>query len=138
MAWFPDLSPHTYTPTCSVSVVNVGWLDEGNDFAVGSTSSEFQAALQELCRQPVYLHRGTHACWFCRRLHRLVEGNGQIRILGKGGVWFAAPTLIFHYVTVHEYLPPAEFIEAVLCAAKVEAKMAFHDFEGPKPKQIHF
>ncbi|WP_199758054.1 hypothetical protein [Micromonospora sp. Llam0] len=26
---------------------------------------------------------------------------------------FAAPSLIWHYVTAHSYRPPAEFIEAV-------------------------
>jgi hypothetical protein len=26
---------------------------------------------------------------------------------------FAAPTLVWHYVTAHGYQPPAEFVEAV-------------------------
>jgi hypothetical protein len=25
-------------------------------------------------------------------------GNGQIRVLSKKGKWYAAPTLIYHYV----------------------------------------
>ncbi|AVT38709.1 hypothetical protein [Plantactinospora sp. BB1] len=29
------------------------------------------------------------------------------------GVMFAAPSLIWHYVTAHSYRPPTEFIEAV-------------------------
>ncbi|GAA1643988.1 DUF7919 family protein [Catellatospora bangladeshensis] len=29
------------------------------------------------------------------------------------GVMFAAPTLVWHYVTAHGYVPPARFVEAV-------------------------
>jgi hypothetical protein len=114
MAFFPDLSSHTYTATCGLEVVNIGWLDEGNAFPIGHTSPEFQAALQELCEHPIHLHRGSHSCWFCRELLRNKEGNGQIRVLGRKGVWYAAPTLVHHYVTQHRYQPPAEFVEAVI------------------------
>ena len=96
MAFFSDLSPHTYTPACGLEVVNVGWLDEGNAVPTGATSPEFRAALQELCKRPVYEHRGVHECWFCREWHRRVEGNGQIRVQGKNGIWYAAPTLVDH------------------------------------------
>ena len=119
MAFFADLTPHTYSPTCGLEVLNVGWLDEGNGFPTGLTSTEFQTALLELCGRPVFLHRGAHACWFCRELHRSREGNGQIRIPGKSGLWYAAPTLVHHYVAHHKYLPPSAFIEAVLSAVAV-------------------
>jgi hypothetical protein len=114
MAFFPDLSPHTYTPDCGLEVVNVGWLDEGNEFPTGSTSPKFHAALLELCKRPIYEHRGVHECWFCLAMHRRLEGNGQIRVQGKNGVWYVAPTMVHHYVTCHSYLPPQEFIDAVL------------------------
>lgn len=113
MAFFTDLSSHTYTPTCGFEVVNVGWLDEGNAFVVGPTPRDFMDALRQLCERPIHLHRGVHACWFCRR-H---SGNGQIRVPDDNGIWYAAPTLIYHYVADHQYLPPAEFIEAVLWEA---------------------
>jgi hypothetical protein len=29
------------------------------------------------------------------------------------GVTFAAPTLVWHYITAHDYRRPAEFVEAV-------------------------
>jgi len=29
-------------------------------------------------------------------------------------IWYAAPTLVHHYVSVHEYSPPADFVDAVL------------------------
>ena len=46
-------------------------------------------------------------------------GNGQIRVLSAKGVWYAAPTLVHHYVTMHEYHPPAAFVDAVLSPVAV-------------------
>ena len=40
-------------------------------------------------------------------------GNGEIRV-SDGNVMYAAPTLIYHYVVAHAYLPPEAFIAAVL------------------------
>lgn len=120
MTYFADLTPHTYTPTDGMSVLNVGWLDKSNTFRQGSTSPEFQVALGRLCQNPVHLHRGYHCCQFCPveayppRHPSECTGNGQIRVLGQDGIWYAAPTLIHHYVVSHKYQPPPEFIEAVL------------------------
>lgn len=41
-------------------------------------------------------------------------GSAEIWVPGREGCIYAAPTLIVHYVEAHEYLPPPEFIEAVL------------------------
>jgi hypothetical protein len=125
MACFPDLSPHTYSPACGLNLFNVGWLDEGMAFATGSSSADFQFALQSLCRHPIFIDRGSHACSYCGGMHRENEGNAQIRVCGKHGTWYAAPTLIHHYVTRHQYLPPDEFIEAVILTARVAAKPAY-------------
>ncbi|WP_160148400.1 hypothetical protein [[Leptolyngbya] sp. PCC 7376] len=56
------------------------------------------------------LHRGFHCCEFCDN----ATGNGQICVRHPNGNWYSAPTMLHHYVTVHHYLPPEEFIEAVL------------------------
>jgi len=115
MPWYDDLTPHTYTDTENDTVVNVGWLAAGHEFPKGKTSDEFRAALERLCETPIVQHKGFHDCEFCGgRLHDESTGNGQIRVRGADGIWYAAPTLVAHYVTVHEYLPPPEFIEAVL------------------------
>ena len=116
MAYFADLTPHTYTPTGDLEVLNVGWLDEGRPFPVGTTPQEFRDALLDLCRRPILLHRGVHVCWFCRGG---LAGNGQIRVLGPKGTWYAAPTLVHHYVSAHEYSPPADFVGAVLSPVAV-------------------
>ena len=38
----------------------------------------------------------------------LTLGDGEIRVSGSGGVVFAAPTLICHYIHTHGYRPPEE------------------------------
>ena len=41
-------------------------------------------------------------------------GSAEIRVKGKDGKVYAAPTLIYHYVAAHDYDPPKEFVEALL------------------------
>jgi hypothetical protein len=39
-------------------------------------------------------------------------GDAEIRVPGEGKA-YACPTLIYHYIVKHGYLPPDEFLEAV-------------------------
>jgi hypothetical protein len=39
MAFFVDLSVYSYAPNCGVNLLNIGWLDEENEFPVGTTSA---------------------------------------------------------------------------------------------------
>lgn len=114
MAYFADLTAHTYAPTGDLDILNVGWLDDRRPFSVGPTSQAFQDALLELCKRPIILHRGFHICCYCREQRQSPKGNGQIRVLSSKGIWYAAPTLIHHYVSEHEYSPPTDFLDAVL------------------------
>jgi hypothetical protein len=65
--------------------------------------------------------RGVHVCDLCsswKSLHAsfagasLFLGSAEIRVFGDSVV-YAAPTLVFHYVTAHQYQSPSEFVEAV-------------------------
>src|SRR5262249_27970922 len=114
MAFFADLTPHTYAPTGNLEILNVGWLDNGWPFPVGPTSQDFRDALLELCKRPIILHRGVHVCCYCRGQRHNRAANGQIRVLSRKGIWYAAPTLVHHYVSTHEYRPPPDFVDAVL------------------------
>jgi hypothetical protein len=40
-------------------------------------------------------------------------GAAEIRVFAKDGVAYAAPTLVYHYVSVHHYKPPDEFVRAL-------------------------
>lgn len=75
------------------------------------------------------LSRGLHTCPFCPPVFSSEEwiqnlrveyqgdfrylGNGQIRIEAPGDKIFVAPDLIYHYASVHRFLSPKSFLEAL-------------------------
>ena len=87
------------------------------------TTVAVRAALRRLCENPIHLHRGFHTCQFCpadvRDEQEPAMGNGQVRIQGPDGTWFAAPAMIHHYVVAHDDRPPPEFVHAVLHPAAI-------------------
>jgi len=103
--------------------LNVGWLDASHPFDRGPVPDGFADALLDIVDGPhVNEYRGLHDCEFCppgtgHITHpRRSEGwlaYYEIRVPTGPGVMFAAPALIWHYVTAHDYRPPAEFVEAV-------------------------
>lgn len=110
MAFFEDLTPYTYhhPEKESPGTVNVGWLDRRHPFSTGRTSVQFQTKLERLCQRPYKVHRGFHTCPFCGGS----RSHTEIRVCGEERV-YAAPRMIYHYVVIHQYRPPAEFIKAV-------------------------
>jgi hypothetical protein len=80
-----------------------------------------------LAEKPVELYRGKHICELCKPpdLVNITmawqkywewadqrSSNGEIRV-ACGGVTFAAPVLIVHYIEEHRYLPPEQFLKAI-------------------------
>jgi hypothetical protein len=133
MAYFPDLSPYAYGHAFHPGVVHVGWLDGAHPFPRGSVESRLIEKMKLLAEEPVELYRGVHVCELCgappdikmtTMTNRIVinpnwvkwaaqrSSNGEIRVV-YGGVTFAAPVLIVHYIEEHCYLPPAEFLKAI-------------------------
>ena len=117
MSYFADLSQYAYGYS-EPNVLNVGWLSAEQPFVKGETSPKFREALHQLVQHPILLHRGFHLCEFCSIGNSSITdapqaGNGQIRVRGQDGNWYAAPTMIYHYVESHGYKPPAIFIAAV-------------------------
>ena len=41
-------------------------------------------------------------------------GYSEIRIVSSAVAVYAAPSLIYHYVAVHNYAPPRDFVESIL------------------------
>jgi len=126
--FFADLTPYEYGYEMPrINVLNVGWLGRGHEFPVGVVSEAFAEALRRLIKSPENLYRGYHSCQFCPEPPIVVgsnglrvrappgetEGNGEIRVAGANGILYVAPVLIAHYVKVHKYRPPQEFIDAV-------------------------
>ncbi len=44
----------------------------------------------------------------------ILLGAAEIRVLSRMGTVYAAPNLIYHYVSAHGYKPPEEFLDAAL------------------------
>lgn len=101
----------------------VGWLQRGQEFDTGPLPDGFADALLAFCfdRHTVCARPGTVACPLCqervepvRRQEQTAHfGLAEIRVLGEEDI-FAAPTLIYHYVTAHDYRPPDVFVRAVI------------------------
>ena len=130
MAWYPDLSPYEYM-SGQPSMVNVGWLERDRPYATGSVPPEFLPKLQQLASEPANLCRGFHVCDLCEQPSSATataaisadqfytwsegrRGNGEVRVQSRAGLVYAAPALVAHYVELHGYCPPNEFIQAVL------------------------
>jgi hypothetical protein len=121
----PDLTPYTYTMQAvgpGLTALNVGWLDKDHPFEVGFVEPEVVQRIFHLCEIPVRQTRGFHLCPFCKERKRVVVkiggtelflGSAEIRVQDRAGVVFAAPNLIYHYITAHNYRPPEEFLSAV-------------------------
>ena len=136
MAWYPDLSPYSYLPDCIPAgqvILNVGWLESGHGFPVGEPPGGFRDALAELCARNLHAQtRGWHECDL-RDDEELESpstinvdgrqamlGSAEIRVISENGTILAAPNLVLHYVDRHRYLPPTEFVEAVLARREVK------------------
>ena len=128
MAYATDLSePDSYykyweRPFSGVPLVNVGWMEPPHPMPRGDAPHGFAERLAAFCARDklLCLECGHQDCGFCDltysdHLRRTGSplGNGEIRVLGNGVV-YAAPSLICHYVAAHSYLPPAEFVAAVM------------------------
>ncbi len=121
MSWFEDLTPYTYLrsePT-DPPTLNVGWLARDHAFSVGEVPSTFVARLEELCAHATTQQtRGLHPCELCPGTipshDRSRQSSNEIRAVGANGTRYAAPRLVLHYVTDHNYAPPKVFIDAVL------------------------
>jgi len=127
LSYYPDLSTYTYhAKVIDPHVLNIGWLDGIHPFHTGATSEAFLERLWLFCQRSVQTARGFHDCELCQEARsRLIErssdkklmlGAAQIRIPGKNNSSYAAPDLIYHYITMHQYRPPEEFVQAVLSA----------------------
>lgn len=124
---WPDLTPYIHMlPARLPDVVNVGWLGEG-PFEKGEVSDVFlNKLLRVIARDEVNTVRSFTYCPICGCGENglTVVGSGVEAFLGHAEVWvpshnqrriYAAPNMIWHYISEHGYLPPQEYRDAVLC-----------------------
>ncbi len=118
-----DLSPYPNKKEySSLGTLSIGWLDRSYAYPQGEVEEKFRRRLLAFCLHPVILTRGFHRCNLCTPPTRISVhvdnreiylGSAEIRVFYRDKV-YAAPDLIYHYIVLHRYLPPEEFIEAVL------------------------
>ncbi len=133
MAWYEDLSPIDYFGAeASAYLRAVGWLAKDHSYPVGATARETYERLQELVKDPFQpcVSFGLHECELCQ-----FEGQHGVANLfvPSDGVLYVAPELIIHYINTHKYLPPAEFVQAVMRCPNtrtMEYKKAFLENGG--------
>jgi membrane protease YdiL (CAAX protease family) len=126
MTYFADLTDYTYFPAGHAShagTKNVGWLSAGCTFEAAAPTEELLDRLWSYCTISVAQTRGVHQCEFCpdkdvhfaeRKGEKILLGTSEIRVFEGEGCIYAAPTLIYHYVSDHGYRPPESFIQALM------------------------
>lgn len=123
--YYKDLTPYSYGFDTDFNVVNIGWLSNKYTFnQTGTLSPLFINNLEKITALGFYNHmRGSHTCEFCQNKHEYnhLEYNGKKIFLGNGEIWipdvntqrvFVSPSLLWHYIKEHNYIPPIEFIES--------------------------
>lgn len=123
MAIYPDLSDYSYRGSKfhRPGTKNIGWLGVGQGFKCAKTSDATLRKIWEYCKISIASTRGIHECEFCdedaffaeRDGERLLLGSSEIRVFSPSGTIFAAPSLIYHYMSEHHYKPPNEFLLAL-------------------------
>lgn len=113
MSYYPDLTPYNYF-VYTEKELNVGWLSKEHEFKKGEVPEGFLEKLKIYDEREHRIHqtRGFHGCHFCQE--RDFSGSSELRIVNSNGMTYASPALIVHYVEAHNYLPPQEFIDAVM------------------------
>ena len=131
--YFQDLTSYSYHHLgVFENTVNIGWLDSAQPYQFGQLLDEFRDKLWSFLQFKLVRLRGFHICNLCsdqastiltvsKGDEILKLGDAEIRVLGMDGKIYAAPNLIYHYVTVHEYKPPDEFVQAVLKGASTDS-----------------
>jgi hypothetical protein len=138
MAFFEDLTEYSYARFSDPRTKNVGWLARGHEFKQKRPTEALLDLIWNYCTISVEQMRGMHVCEFCprhkyalpahliaeRKGRKLLLGSAEIRVFSNRGDVYAAPNLIYHYASAHNYSPPDEFVAAMR--------------EGPKPPNHKF
>jgi hypothetical protein len=103
--------------------IRIGWLDRNYPFRTGAVDPEFIQKLEMFYLRLANVTRGWHRCELCSEAPvglpvnvggKVVNlGHAEVHVESGDGTLFAAPDLIYHYVTDHNYMPPEDFIAAI-------------------------
>lgn len=133
--YYPDLMPINSPNNESLiypNLVAIGYLDHSHPFQTGTTSKEFIERLELFCSYPMIMTFGVDWCRICNPsdepisfVKAKLSSGREIQLFGEyylripspdGTKIYATSDFILHYVTEHQYLPPQEFIDAIMNA----------------------
>ncbi|MGV6800795.1 MAG: DUF7919 family protein [bacterium] len=125
MTYYADFSKYVHFShqEKGSNVQNIGWLDKRKSFPKGVVDAKVIKKLEAFTKYSVHQTRGFHYCTICKSDDiiqypmgddNLLLGSAEIRIFGDNDVSYASPNMLLHYVTAHNYLPPKEFLAALL------------------------
>ncbi|MDO3529685.1 hypothetical protein ACNRBH_02400 [Ralstonia pseudosolanacearum] len=130
---YADLTPYSrqIAPATLSGVVNVGWLDIRSEFENGAVPAAFVERLKLIAggvgdfKALVEPIRELPVCEICgevdlRDAKGMLIPNAEIWV-PAGSKIYASPITILHFIEVHGYRPPVEYINAVI-GADLEAK----------------
>ncbi len=139
---YADLTPYSrqIAPYTLSGVVNVGWLDIRSEFENGMVPEAFVERLKLIVggvgafKALVEPIRELPVCELCgevelRNAKGVLIQNAEIWVPAARKI-YASPIEILHFVEVHGYRPPAEYIDAVLgvdLAAKFNADEIYRE-----------
>lgn len=142
MTYFPDGAPYAYSGQPDPILVCAGWLDPEHAFRKAVAPDGLANRLAWRCvHQSDRPYRGIHICELCPEDtadYVSILNAGKKHLLGYAEITiateersYAAPNLILHYVVAHHYLPPDDFVEALMLADPAEALTDWSLFVGP-------
>jgi hypothetical protein len=123
--YIQDLTPYIYlNREPDGKVLAVGWWDAEHEFIKGALPKGVLERFIALCFKPINQTRGFHPSPFLKSVslgypvehhgQKMLLGSAEIRVSGLEGKCYAAPNLIYHYMKDCDYLPPQEFLDALM------------------------
>jgi hypothetical protein len=120
MTHFVDLEPCTYFGYESADLLAVGWLTAAEPYTTGNSDPNFFEVLSDKAKSPWMpcFFMGFHGCELCQ--FQPARGAANIFFPHRGKI-YVAPDLIVHYIAAHHYLPPDDFVEAVMACPDMKS-----------------
>lgn len=131
-----DLSLLRYSDGCfdfenwACPLLAVGWLDYPHPFNIGKVRRDFFLRLSEQLwlTDQVFMNehfRGLHECSLCSakgHVDTSIPTSYRNMFVPGDGVVYVVPGGITHYIELHRYAPPDEFVTAVLQCPDLESR----------------
>ena len=142
MTYYPDGSPYRYGHADDTGLVCAGWLAADHRYPQHAPRDGFLDRLAWRCVNRMdRAYRGIHICELCPKDQAdfvSVVCEGKKHLLGSAEITvaagtrtYAAPNLILHYVAVHGYQPPDDFVDTVMASSSEESLSNWTFFSGP-------